>query len=1287
MKPDPADRARQLFDQALELNDSAERQAFLQNACGDDAKLLAHVQKLLAAHSAAEDLFPTDPGEGATQLDPGSHAEGPGSQIGKYKLLQQIGEGGMGVVYLAEEQGELRRKVAFKIIKLGMDTKSVVARFEAERQALALMDHRNIAKVFDAGATDTGRPFFVMELVKGIPITEYCDKQKLTVEQRLELFIPVCEAIQHAHHKGIIHRDIKPSNVLVAHFDGKPVPLVIDFGIAKATHQRLTEKTQWTEFGQFIGTPAYVSPEQAEGSQLDIDTRSDLYSLGVLLYELLTGSQPFPDKRLRSAGWREMQRIIREEEPPRPSTRLSTLNEQERTTLNKSHPEGLGRISLILRRELDWIVMKCLEKDRQRRYETANGLALDIGRYLKGEAIVAVPPSKGYLLGKLVRKHKKTFAAAAAIAVILAGATVFSTWQAYVANRERAIATAVGEFLNKDLLQAADVYGSDPFQSPHRDLRLLEVVDRASTNLHGKFTDQPVVEASIRLTLGKIFIGLGEWPTAQEHLDRALSLFEKTLGAKDERVIETKFTLGRLLGERFELDAAKALYEEVLEYRIARLGSSHPETLEVRVKLAAGEYLNGRYAEAEDVFNEILSEAAKTHGEDHELVQDAKGMLGEIHWVTGRRAEAAKLVEAVFRVRERTLGNYHLKTLRTLDGIAWGSGEGESGEHFTLGTQNELEGLLIERVENNFSNSLFNAWIMSRYRTRPFAVRGLTREVSELRQRAYELGLAKAGPNHPESATFRTYQGFHAAASGDLSEAIKIFEEVAEQYARMTPNSMNTRVALYNLAEQYRMAGRWEDALATAERWKAASDATVQPEHSAYLWPIRGVAFIHIRLGDWDKAAALYSEVLKSSWKEPYDYSNAAILHALSGKRDEALRVIQEGMRDYRQLIQTNAQAGEVAAAALVLDVLPNAHRHALLQSAPDLANSPHEELILGLAAFRRGDLELATRWLTPLAATSPDACLRIVAGYFSAIVLQRQERQTEARSSLSVANRLLQERLKNGITAVDFQDATRIGLCLLARDEAETAIHGPVTSEPVDAGYLSRERKKWEPVDQLLRQANEQARRQRWADARRSYLDAMGQSQFSWEAAEIANLNPLASMRDMAARVFILSGDQKAYRELCGSAADPEALAAFQMIPVSLSFTTTGNEAVVFDTRRIHWQVSESDQSAWREALRGFNDYARSDDAGALPKFAAAHANVRYAHACTALAMSAAAHARLGSHDEARRLLAQAEARWSALDENHPGDWYNFWPELALCQIALAEGRKQLAKDALAER
>ncbi len=359
--------------------------------------------------------------------------------IGHFKLLQQIGEGGFGVVYLAEQQEPVRRRVALKIIKPGMDSRQVIARFEAERQALAMMEHQNIARVLDAGTTDAGRPYFVMELVKGVPITEYCDKNKLTLRERLELFIPVCWAIQHAHQKGVIHRDIKPSNVLVCMYDGKPVPKVIDFGVAKAIEQRLTERTMFTQYGQVMGTLEYMSPEQAESSQLDVDTRSDIYSLGVLLYELLTGTTPLTKKELLEAGYVEMLRMIREKEPERPSARLSHSQETIPMISAQRRTEP-AKLSSLLRGELDWIVMKALEKDRTRRYDTANGLALDIQRYLDDEPVQACPPSAGYRLRKFVRKHWAAMAIAATFAVVLLVSAAVSTWQWREAEAARGVA-------------------------------------------------------------------------------------------------------------------------------------------------------------------------------------------------------------------------------------------------------------------------------------------------------------------------------------------------------------------------------------------------------------------------------------------------------------------------------------------------------------------------------------------------------------------------------------------------------------------------------------------------------------------------------------------------------------------------------------------------------------------------------------------------------------------------------------------------------------------------------
>jgi serine/threonine protein kinase/tetratricopeptide (TPR) repeat protein len=601
----------------------AERAVYLREVCPDDPALLARVMTLLQSRAELGDFLEAPPlGEDVT-LGDSLVAEGPGTTIGRYKLLERIGEGGMAVVYMAEQTEPIRRRVALKIIKLGMDTRQVIARFEAERQALALMDHPSIAKVFDAGATDTGRPYFVMELVQGVSITEYCDANSLSTKDRLRLFLQVCQAVQHAHTKGIIHRDLKPSNVMVTHQDGQPVPKVIDFGIAKATNQRLTEKTLFTRYAHLIGTPAYMSPEQAELSDLDIDTRSDIYSLGVLLYELLTGTTPFSEEELRKASYLEMQRVIREQEPVKPSTRIKTAlrtasvplackrswrgrlalacrGHPARATSWHRHPppargqaradetwagspchqeqgqacpersrrdalatESTGETPVVLmggtpmlrevRGDLDWIVMKSLEKDRARRYETASGLAEDIRRHLDHEPVLARGPGAAYRLGKFLRRHRsQVLGLWAATGVTLAGLVVLSLW-----NRDRQQLAEAQSFRDRGVLSQA----RERYAKAERD---------AALETLKPVLQSPHVGPEAQLLQAGILVD-------NRRSDAAVTILKGLLGKPPEIAGAAHALLARILWESESLDAERL--KEVEEHR-RQAEALLPETAE-----------------------------------------------------------------------------------------------------------------------------------------------------------------------------------------------------------------------------------------------------------------------------------------------------------------------------------------------------------------------------------------------------------------------------------------------------------------------------------------------------------------------------------------------------------------------------------------------------------------------------------------------------------------------------------------------------------------------------------
>jgi serine/threonine protein kinase len=831
---------RSIFVAALEKGDPAERAAYLDQACAGDAALRQRLERLLLAHQPADSFLEAPAAELAVTAAAPPLTEGPGTHIGAYKLLQQIGEGGMGTVFMAEQTQPVQRRVALKIIKPGMDSRQVIARFEAERQAVALMDHPNIAKVFDAGTTEAGRPYFVMELVHGLPITKYCDDNHLTPKERLELFIPVCAAVQHAHQKGIIHRDLKPSNVLVCLYDGVPVPKVIDFGVAKATSQPLTERTMFTQFGTLVGTLEYMSPEQAEMSQLGIDTRSDVYSLGVLLYELLTGSTPLNRQRLKDAAFDELLRLIREEEPPKPSTRLSDSGAALAgiSAHRKTEP---GRLTKLVRGELDWIVMKALEKDRARRYETANGLARDVQRYLANESVEACPPSAAYRLRKLVRRHQGPALAAGLLLLALVAGVIGTTIGLVRANRalalaevkeqearaaaeaeatakqdaldqkaqaeanekragaaerqakdEAAIALAVRRFLQTDLLSQADLLvqaealrqaggGFETKENPS----IQELLDRAAAELapgkiEAKFPRQPLVQAEILKTVGDAYRGIGEYGKAVAHLTRAADLYRTTLGPDHLDTLATLHLLAQAHVPAGKPADFIALFETVRDGRVAQLGPSHPDTLTSQTYLGIAYLIAGRSADGIALLERVRDTATKQLGPDDLQTLIAMFSLGIAYTRAGRPADGIALLEIVRDVAERKLPPDH-----------------------------------------------------------PYAQDALS-------------GLAMA------------YQ-----TAGRTIEAIPLLEKVRDaQVAKLGPNHRRTRITLSALAEAYRVAGQTADYIASLENLRHANEAKLGPDHQDTLVVLNELATAYRGAGKLDQALPLFQQAADRAVKK-----------------------------------------------------------------------------------------------------------------------------------------------------------------------------------------------------------------------------------------------------------------------------------------------------------------------------------------------------------------------------------------------------------------------------------
>jgi len=684
---------RELFIKVLQ-HDHADRRAFLDQTCAADPELRRRVEVLLKAHEMVGGLLDLPAQTGPTTdvmnamtaapagaaLDQGpAHGsiesaaahrpivEGPGTRVGPYKLLQEIGEGGMGTVYMADQEHPVRRRVALKIIKPGMDSAQIIARFEAERQALALMDHPNIAKVLDAGTTEGGRPFFVMELVNGIAITQYCDEARLTPRERLELFVPVCQAIQHAHQKGIIHRDIKPSNILVTLYDGKPVPKVIDFGIAKATAQRLTERTMFTQFGSIVGTLEYMSPEQAEMSALGVDTRSDIYSLGVLLYELLTGTTPLDRAQMREAAYVEILRRICEEEPPRPSTRLSE-SKATLPSISAQRRTDPARLARLVRGDLDWIVMKSLEKDRARRYESASGFARDVERYLDGDAVEAFPPSAAYRLRKFIRKHRAALATASALAVMLVLAVVVSTWQAIQALRSAAESKAVLTFVEDQFLVAARPKGEEGGLG--KDVTLRQAVDAAEPKIAGAFPDQPIVEALVRDCLGNTYGYLGEPALAIRQHERALELLNAHLGPDHPDTLTSRNNLAGAYWKAGRFDRSVPMLEDVLKLTTLKLGPDHPDTLRTQANLGVNYRDAGRPTEGARLMEEAL-ERARARPDVLAKLAWVPSELAAVYVAAGQFAKSETILRESLEQARKQFGPKDPRTASAMDDLGF----------------------------------------------------------------------------------------------------------------------------------------------------------------------------------------------------------------------------------------------------------------------------------------------------------------------------------------------------------------------------------------------------------------------------------------------------------------------------------------------------------------------------------------------------------------------------------------------------------------------------------------
>jgi serine/threonine protein kinase/tetratricopeptide (TPR) repeat protein len=961
---DEPSRDEELFTQALALP-TGERTTFLERACGDDPPLLQRIRKLLKSHDGAGAFLEQSAQKMADKTRTAIQVgEKPGDRIGPYKLLQQIGEGGGGIVFMAEQQSSPHRKVALKIIKPGMDTRSVIARFEAERRALTLMDHPGIAKVFDAGATESGRPYFVMELIRGIKITAYCDQNSLTTAERLELFIRVCQTIQHAHQKGIIHRDIKPSNILVTEAaGGRPMPVVIDFGIAKATSdQRLTEATLFTSFEMVVGTPAYMSPEQTSLTSLEVDTRTDIYSLGVLLYELLAGSTPFNTAELLKTGLDEIRRVIREQEPQRPSSRLANLKPAEIVTVAKHRKTDAARLIRTMRGDLDWIVMKALEKDRTRRYETANGLALDVQRFLNNETVSARPPSRLYRFQKTVVRNKLEFTAVSIVtALLVISLIVVSVSLA----RERQIRREA----DSDKIEAQQVtgflettlQGVGPSVALGRDTTMLrEILDRTADRL-GDMTNQPAVEAELSDVIGNLYHEVGDYRRAEDLLDAAVTIRRKVSGPASAETATSINNLGLAYMVESKLPEAEQSYREAYNIRQKIFGPTNAQTAASLNDLSSVYRQEGKLTEAESMARTALAVRQKLSTGDSLDVADSLRNLCIILGDEGKWEESEANARRVLAIRQKLLGPVQPSVADAMDDLAWACG--------ARGKQEEAEKLeqeaLAMRLKLLPGNHPDVAISLYRVGDRMRQMNDL-QSADSILSAAYSLQRKVLGDEDPDLFYTLRSLGLALESEGKLPDAEQADRQALDIYRKQ--QDMENPQALSeveNLARVLRSEKKFDD----AER---LLDETLTPDLAAKPSSQRLLSFradLRGRNGQWKDAAEDAALAFK------YDPTDRGLYAMLA-----ALLVQAKEHSPYEQFCDTLLAkfgsttnvyvADQVAKACLFLpgtranaEVVYRLADLPVTQGADDHLAMPYFEVCKALSEYRQENYDEAVAW------------------------------------------------------------------------------------------------------------------------------------------------------------------------------------------------------------------------------------------------------------------------------------------------------------------------------------